>query len=72
MIITSDMSNVQRWPDCSQRTDLGNCSSIGGFCTSVSYEICEALHSAYFDGYYEGSKAAWEKALNTKTKERNT
>lgn len=66
MIITQDMSNPQRWPDCSQRTDLGNCSSIGGFCTSVSYEICEALHSAYFAGYYEGYKVAREKALDIK------
>lgn len=26
------------------RTSLGNCDPIGGFCTSVNADICEALH----------------------------
>lgn len=29
------------------RHDNGNCLVAGGFCTSVSDSICEALHSAY-------------------------
>lgn len=28
----------------------GNCSPIGGFCTSISKEICEALQNAYNTG----------------------
>ncbi len=53
---TPNMSNVERRPECSLRTSLGNCDSAGGFCTSVSYEICEALRRAYFSGYYDGSR----------------
>lgn len=35
-------SNVLRHPQCANRTKLGNCDPVGGFCTSVSKEICDA------------------------------
>ena len=44
------MSNTDRHPECHMRTALGNCDPIGGFCTSVSKEICEALQNAYTNG----------------------
>lgn len=46
------MSNLQRHKDCAMRSDslIGNCLAIGGFCTSVSREICEALQNAYARG----------------------
>ena len=31
----------------------GNCLPLGGFCTSVSDEICDALHNAYMRGRYD-------------------
>lgn len=41
--------------DCPLRhAENGNCSLIGGFCTSVSSEICEALQNAYKKGYSDG------------------
>ena len=37
--------------DCPMRhTENGNCLPHGGFCTSVSDEICQALHNAYKQG----------------------
>ena len=45
------MSNIERPPDCRMRTALGNCSPIGGFCTSNSKEWCEAMQRAYWAGY---------------------
>lgn len=38
------MSNIEKYPKCHMRTSLGNCSPIGGFCTSVNESICEMLH----------------------------
>lgn len=38
------MSNIEKYPKCHMRTSLGNCDPIGGFCTSVTTTICEALH----------------------------
>lgn len=38
------MSNIEKYPKCHMRTSLGNCDPIGGFCTSVNTDICEALH----------------------------
>lgn len=35
-------SNVLRHPQCTSRTKLGNCDPVGGFCTSVPKEICDA------------------------------
>ena len=40
------MSNIEKYPKCYMRTSLGNCDPIGGFCTSVKTDICEALHKA--------------------------
>lgn len=36
--------------ECSIRHENGNCSCMGGFCTAVSDEICNALQSAYYTG----------------------
>ena len=44
------MSNLQRHKDCTMRSEIGNCLAIGGFCTSVSKEICEGLQNAYTNG----------------------
>lgn len=44
------MSNLQRHKDCPMRSKIGNCLAMGGFCTSVSEEICEALQNAYTKG----------------------
>ena len=38
------MSNIEKYPKCHMRTSLGNCDPIGGFCTSIKTDICEALH----------------------------
>lgn len=38
---------IQDRQDCLMRHDNGNCLVAGGFCTSVSDSICEALHRAY-------------------------
>lgn len=62
------MSNIKMWPDCSMRTGWGNCDPAGGFCTAVSKEICEALHNAYFRGYYDGVGDGWKKALDKEEK----
>ena len=45
------MSNIKRYSDCRMRFVNGNCSPVGGFCTSVSKEICEAMQSAYWTGH---------------------
>lgn len=43
--------------DCPMRGNLGNCSPVGGFCmNAVSDEICEAVHNAYYRGYYTALK----------------
>ncbi len=55
------MSNIEKYPKCHMRTSLGNCDPIGGFCTSVKKDICEALHKVadrptaewIEDGYYD-------------------
>lgn len=38
------MNNIEKYPKCHMRTSLGNCDPMGGFCTSVNTDICEALH----------------------------
>lgn len=40
--------------ECPLRHKNGNCSPVGGFCTSVNNEICTALHNAYTKGYSDG------------------
>ena len=43
--------------DCPMRGNLGNCSPVGGFCMNgVSDEICEAVHNAYYHGFYNALK----------------
>lgn len=36
--------------NCPMRHENGNCTVIGGFCTSVNDEICEGLNNAYEAG----------------------
>ena len=40
---------------CPMRTDLGNCLPVGGFCTSVPEEFCEAVHNAYNRGFADAA-----------------
>ena len=48
--------------DCPMRGNLGNCSPVGGFCMdAVSDEICEAVHNAYYRGYYTALKELKER-----------
>lgn len=43
-------NNILRHPQCTSRTKLGNCNPIGGFCTSVPKEMCDAQeHEKYID-----------------------
>ena len=43
--------------DCPMRGNIGNCSPVGGFCMdAVSDEICEAVHNAYYHGFYNALK----------------
>lgn len=37
------MNNIGRHPNCSMRTEIGNCDPIGGFCTSINENICEVI-----------------------------
>lgn len=37
--------------DCPMRHENGNCTVLGGFCTAVNDQICEALHNAYDCGW---------------------
>ena len=47
--------------DCPMRGSLGNCSPVGGFCMdAVSDEICEAVHNAYDQGFYNALKTLKE------------
>lgn len=41
--------------ECPMRSEIGNCLAMGGFCTSVSKEICEALQNAYIYGKHSGN-----------------
>ena len=36
---------------CTMRNNWGNCLPCGGFCTSISTEICNAMQNAYEHGY---------------------
>lgn len=45
------MDNIKRHPDCRMRSANGNCSPMGGFCTSNTKESCEAMQSAYWAGH---------------------
>lgn len=65
------MSNLQRHKDCTMRSEIGNCLAIGGFCTSVSKEICEALQNAYTKGKHsvEVSEGEWIERIGGISKE---
>lgn len=39
---------------CPLRHENDNCLPIGSFCTAVNDNICDALHRAYQDGYFNG------------------
>lgn len=34
------------------RHENGNCNPVGGFCTAVSTEICDAAYKAWDMGFY--------------------
>lgn len=42
--------------NCPMRHENGNCTVIGGFCTSVNDEICEGLHNAFKSGQIHREK----------------
>ena len=50
------MNNIENYPDCPMRTDIGNCGCGGGFCTSVKAEVCDALHNAYQIAFLHGQR----------------
>ena len=55
-------SNVLRHPQCANRTKLGNCDPVGGFCTSVPKGICDAqVHDVLNDT----NIVSRQKAINT-------
>lgn len=43
----SEQSNLKRHQHCPMRTHVGNCIIIGGFCTSIREDICDALHKSF-------------------------
>lgn len=43
----SEQSNLKRHQHCPMRTHVGNCLIIGGFCTSIREDICDALHKSF-------------------------
>lgn len=49
--------------------DNGNCQPAGGFCTAVSDQICEALHSAYDLGGFDLFRRIEEKKEGIPTTE---
>ena len=52
-------NNILRHPQCTSRTKLGNCDPVGGFCTSVPKEMCDAQeHEKYIDADLISRKAA--------------
>ena len=54
-------NNILRHPQCTSRTKLGNCDPVGGFCTSVPKEMCDAQeHEKYIDADLISRKAAIE------------
>ena len=67
----SEQSNLKRHQHCPMRTNVGNCIIIGGFCTSIREDICDALHKSfkmgtrsrakegedYINGYKDGQKS---------------
>ena len=50
--------------DCQMRHKNGNCTVVGGFCTSVNDPICEALHNAYDCGYRHSALREQEEREN--------
>ena len=44
-----------------RHTPSGNCLPVGGFCTTVNDEICDALHQAHEMGKIDG----FEEIFNT-------
>ena len=47
--------------ECKWRHENGNCLIVGGFCTSVPKNICNAIHKAYMQGKNDSSvHAHWD------------
>ena len=45
--------NIKKYPNCLLRHENGNCNPVGGFCTAVSIETCDAVHNAWNMGFHE-------------------
>lgn len=48
------MSNISRHPVCKHRSEIGNCLTVGGFCTAVPTSVCEAERSKSMSDSQEG------------------
>lgn len=46
-------ANIKKHPNCLMRHENGNCNPVGGFCTAVSTEICDAVHKAWNMSFHE-------------------
>ena len=44
-------TNIKKYPTCEMRHKNGNCQPVGGFCTTIQKEICEAMHNAWDMGF---------------------
>lgn len=59
-------NNILSHPQCISRTKLGNCDPIGGFCTSIPKEICDAQeHEKYIDADLISRKAVIHELNNS-------
>ena len=57
------MAWTERRKECPIRHENGNCLCVGGFCTAVSNEICEAVRMAYSSGYFDGRLDGYSEAF---------
>ena len=58
--------NTDKRKDCPIRLGNGNCLCVGGFCTAVSDEICDAVRSAYEVGLGDGRIKLYQEMLERK------
>ena len=60
-------NNILRHPQCTSRTKLGNCDPVGGFCTSVPKEMCDAQeHEKYIDADLISRQAAIDACIRVR------
>lgn len=60
--------NTELRKDCPMRHPCGNCIPAGGFCTAVNTTICEALHNAYDEGWYNAARRAKQEMVESAQK----